>query len=71
MWLQPYKSDFIGAIIKEVEAHESRSLCKLEKNSEVNNKHKKEYKKLNNILSIWSFDYWENYSTMVIWISVR
>ena len=40
MLLQLDKSDFILAIIKEVEAHESRIHCTLMKNCEVNNKHK-------------------------------
>ena len=38
MLLQPDKSDFILAIIKDVEEHESRSHCTLMKNIEFNNK---------------------------------
>ena len=37
MLLQPYKSDFVLASIKEVEAHESRSNWILIKNSVINN----------------------------------
>ena len=40
MLLQPYKSNFILAMIKEVESHEARNNWTLMKNSEVNNKHK-------------------------------
>ena len=43
IFLQPDKLYFILFTIKKVEAHESRS------NSEVINKHKKKYRKLNNI----------------------
>ena len=39
MLLQPDKSDYILDVVKEVEAHESRSHCKIMKNSEDNNKH--------------------------------
>ena len=37
MLLQPENSDFILPMIREVEAHESRSHFTLMKNSEVNN----------------------------------
>ena len=37
MLLQLYKSVFILAIVKEVEAHEARSYFTLMKNSEINN----------------------------------
>ena len=40
MLLQPYKSDFILAIIKAVEAHEDINNLTQMKNSEVKNKHK-------------------------------
>ena len=43
MLLQPDKSDFILAMIKEVESHEFRIHCTLMKNIEVNNKHKNKY----------------------------
>ena len=49
MLLQPEKSDFILAMIKEVEAHEYRSNQELIKNSEVNNKHKNRDGKIKNI----------------------
>ena len=55
MLLQPYKSDFILAMIKEVESHEARNNWTLMKNSEVNNKHKNKYGKLKTILLIWYF----------------
>ena len=55
MVLQPDKSDFILAIIKWVESHESRSHWTFIKDSEVKNKHNNKYKKLKNILSIWYF----------------
>ena len=54
MWLQPEKSYIILAIIKEVEANESRSHWTLMKNSEVNNKQENKFGKLKTILSIWS-----------------
>ena len=99
MLLQPDKSFFIVAIIKEVEEHENRYNWKLMKKSEVKNKHKYSDGKMKTILSIWSFklrilpdrilmeqktrffphggiqqwgvNYWENYSPVVNWISVR
>ena len=40
MLFQPENSDFILAIIGEVEAHEARSRWKLTKNSEGKNMHK-------------------------------
>ena len=55
MLLQPDKSGFIIAMIKEVEEHGSRGHWILMKNSEVNTKHKNKYGKLKNILSIWYF----------------
>ena len=55
MVLQPYKSDFILAMIKQFEAHESRSHWTIMKNSEVKNKHKSKYGKIKTILSIWYF----------------
>ena len=55
MLLQPYKSDLIIAMIKEVEAHESRSYWTLMENSEVKNKNNNKYGKLKTILSIWHF----------------
>ena len=56
MLLQPDKSDFILAMIKEVEAHKSRSHWTLMKNSEVKNHHKNKYGNLKSILSIWYFN---------------
>ena len=50
MLLQPDKSDFIIAMIKEVEAHEARNHWALMKNSEVNNKHKNKDRRLKTIL---------------------
>ena len=55
MLLQPDKSYFVLAIIKEVEAHEARGHWILMKNSDVNNKHKNKYEKLKTILSICYF----------------
>ena len=55
MLLQPDKSDFILATIKEVKEHKPRSYWKLMKNSEVNNKHKNKYVNLKTILSMWYF----------------
>ena len=55
MMLQPEKSNFILAKIKEVEAHEARSHWTLMKNIEVNNKHKNKYGNLKTILSFWYF----------------
>ena len=57
MLLKPDRSDFILAIIKEVEAHEAISHLKLMKNNEVNNKHKKTDCKRKTILSIWYFNH--------------
>ena len=55
MLLKPYKSDFIIAMIREVEEHGSRLHWTLMKNIEVNNKHKNKDGKLNTILSIWYY----------------
>ena len=55
MLLQPYKPDFILAIIKEAEAHEAINYWTLIEKSEVKNKHKNRYGTLNTILSIWYF----------------
>ena len=55
MLLQPYKSDFILAIIKEVEENEARIHWTLMKDIEVNNKQKNKYWKLNTVLSIFYF----------------
>ena len=55
MLLQPYKSYFILATIKEVEAHETIIHWTIMKNSGVKNKHKNKHGKLNNILYIWYF----------------
>ena len=55
MLLQPYESDFILAMIKEVETHESINHRKLMKKSEVKNKHKNKDNKLKTILSFWYF----------------
>ena len=55
MLFQPYKSDFILAMIKEVEALEARCHCTVMKKSEVNNKYNNKYEKLKTILSILSF----------------
>ena len=52
MLLQPDKSYFIISTIKEVEYHKAISNWTLMKNSEVNNKHKNKYGKLNNIVSV-------------------
>ena len=57
MLFQPDKSDFIPSMIKEVEAHESRSDWALTKNIEINNKHKNKYGKLKTILSFWYFKF--------------
>ena len=56
MLFQPFKSDLILAMIKEAESHESRSHCTLIKISQVKNKHKNKYVKLNTILYIWYFN---------------
>ena len=55
MLFQPYKSDFILSIIKEVESHEARSHWILMKDIEVKKKHTNKYCKLKTILSIWYF----------------
>ena len=55
MLLQPDKSDFIIAIVKEVEVHEVINHWKLMKKSKVNNKHKNKDGKLKTILSLWYF----------------
>ena len=55
MLLQPDKSYFIIAMIKEVEEHGYTIHCILMKNIEVNNKHKNKDGKLKTILSIWYF----------------
>ena len=55
MLFQPYKSDFILAIIKWVEANGARNYWTLIKNSEVNNKYKNKYWKINHILPTLSF----------------
>ena len=55
VFLQPDKSDFILAMIKEVEAHEARSHWTLMKNSEFNHKHKNTYGVIKTVLSFWSF----------------
>ena len=55
MLFQPDKSYSILSMIKEFEAHESRSHWTLIKNIEVKNKHKNIDGKLNTILSIWYF----------------
>ena len=54
MLLQPDKSDFILATIKQVEAHKARNNCTLMKTIEVNNNHKNKYWKPKITLSIWS-----------------
>ena len=53
--MQPDKSDFIIAKIKEVEAHEAINHWTIMNNIEVNNKHKNKDGKLKTILSIWYF----------------
>ena len=50
MLLQPDKSYFIIAMIKEVESHEAINHWTLMKNSKVNNKHKNKDGKLKTIL---------------------
>ena len=55
MLFQPYKSDFILTVIKEVEVHEAGSHWKIMKWFEVNNKHKNKDGKLTTTLSIRSF----------------
>ena len=55
MLSQPYNSDFILSMIKEVEAHESRGHWTLTKKSEVKNKHKNKDGKLKPLLSYWFF----------------
>ena len=52
MLLQPEKSNFILAMIKEAESNEAISHWPFIKNSEVKNKHLEKYGKLWNILSI-------------------
>ena len=56
MLLQPYYSDLILAMIKEVEEHEARSHWTLMKNSQVNNKHENKDGNINIIVSIWYFN---------------
>ena len=55
MLLQPYKSDFILAMIKYFEAHEAINHWTLKKKCEFKNNHKNKYGKLRTILSIWFF----------------
>ena len=52
MLLQPYKSDLVLSMIKEVEAHKARSHWTLMKKSEIKNKHKNNDGKLKTILFI-------------------
>ena len=49
MLLQPDKSDFIIAMIKEVEAHKAINHRTLMKKSEVNNNHTNKYGKIKTI----------------------
>ena len=56
MLLQADKSYLIIDMIKEAEAHKTRSHFTPMKNSEVNNKHKNKYGKLKTILSICYFN---------------
>ena len=51
--LKPDKTDFILAVIKEVEAHEPRSNWEPMTKSEVKFKHKNKYGKFKAIISIW------------------
>ena len=53
--MQPDKSYFILAVIKEVGANVARNHWILMKDSEINNKRKNKYAKFKTILSIWSF----------------
>ena len=55
MLFQPENSDFILAMIEEVEAHGARSRWKLMKNIEGKNKHKNNDGELKTILSILYF----------------
>ena len=54
--LEPDKSDFVISTIKEVEEQKAINHWTLMKNSEVNNKHKNEDGKLDDIISIWYFN---------------
>ena len=53
--MKPEKSDFILAMIKQVELYEAINHLTLTKKSEVKNRHKNKYGKLKASLSIWSF----------------